>query len=120
MNRILTLTSDYPSSVSDIRASASYSAWGSICFIVSSATPTTMRIDTPLRPIWIPQMIPAMAGRIAIETEEHRTGEGDAVEDVLQVPGRPPGTDTGDEPTLPLDHLGLAGSGRTGWPCRSR
>ena len=40
-------------------------SWDSICFIVSKATPTTIRIDTPENAIWMFQMAPAIAGNTA-------------------------------------------------------
>ncbi len=49
-------------------------SWLSICFIVSNATPTTMRIDTPENPTGIAHMAEATAGRMAMSPRKTEPG----------------------------------------------
>ena len=84
-------------------------SWLSICFIVSRATPTAIRIVVPAeREVAHPSYREDDLGNDGDGGEEQRAGQGDAVEDLAEVPlGRRTGPDAGDEPALLADEVGL-------------
>ena len=50
--------------------------WLSICFIVSIATPTTIRIETPENPMGIPQMRTGQGRHHCDQSQKDRAREG--------------------------------------------
>ena len=84
-------------------------SWLSICFIVSSMTPTVMRIDVPPNGNCVMfQNLNTSNGIERDDRQEQRAGQRDAVEHLGEVAlGRRPGPDAGDEATLLADDVGL-------------
>ena len=84
-------------------------SWLSICFIVSSMTPTVMRIDVPPNGNWVMfQNFEHDQRDERDDRQEQRAGQRDAVEHLGEVAlGRWPGPDAGDEATLLADDVGL-------------
>ena len=84
-------------------------SWLSICFIVSSATPTVMSSAVPPNGNWLD--VPEREHEQRRERdhrEEQRAGQRDAVQHLGEVAlGRRPGPDAGDEAALLADDVGL-------------
>ena len=90
-------------------------SWLSICFIVSRATPTAMRIDVPPNgnALHVGERQQRGAGSEGDDGDEQRAGQRDAVQDLGQVAlGLRAGPDAGDEPALLADGVGLLVRGR--------